>query len=491
MNILFVSSEVEPFSKTGGLADVSGALPKALQALGHDVRVVTPQYRNVDVKKHILHLADGIGEITQSIGDKTTSASIMISSIGKGAEETPVYFIANKYYFDRDGLYSDTNRNADYPDNDERFIFFSKVALELCKRINFRPHIIHCNDWQSALICPYLKLFYAQDSFFAKTKTVFTIHNLAYQGVFGKNAFENTGLPNWTYDREFLEFYGCINFMKAGIVFADAITTVSKRYAEEICSSEEFGNKLEGLLRKRKNVLFGILNGIDTTIWNPAVDKLIPARFDMYNLEAKYKNKESLIKSFRLPHRWNVPIIGIISRLVDQKGFDIIAGMAHTLLQHNVQMIILGSGEPKYERMFSELQKSFGDKVGVYLGFNNEMAHLIEAGSDMFLMPSKYEPCGLNQMYSLKYGTVPIVRATGGLDDTIENVSENGETGTGFKFWNYTSGDLYNTIMRALAFYQYRPDVWRYIVLRGMAKDYSWEKSARDYEQLYKMVLLH
>ena len=489
MNILFVSSEVEPFSKTGGLADVSGSLPKAIKALGHDVRVVTPQYRNVDVKKNILLVTDGIGEIVQTVGNKTTSATIMLSSIGKERNETPVYFVANKYYFDRNGLYYDMDRSADYPDNDERYIFFCKVVLELCKRINFRPDIIHCNDWQTAMLCPYIKLFYANDSFYANTKTVFTVHNLAYQGAFSKNAFFNTGLPHWTYDKEFLEFFGTVNFMKAGIVFADAITTVSKRYAEEICSSEEFGNKLEGLLRKKKNILFGILNGIDSQIWNPATDKLIPFRYDMYNLEAKFKNKEALIQKFRLPFRWNVPLIGIISRLVDQKGFDIIAGMVHQLLQHNVQLMILGSGENKYERMFSELQKTYPDKVGTYIGFSNELAHLIEAGSDMFLMPSKYEPCGLNQIYSLKYGTVPIVRATGGLDDTVENVSENGETGTGFKFWNYTSSDLYNTMMRALAFYQYRPDVWRYIVLRGMAKDNSWEHSAKDYETLYKSLV--
>jgi starch synthase len=488
MNILFVTSETEPFSKTGGLADVSGSLPKALKALGHDVRIVTPQYRNVDVKKNMLRVAEGIGEIVQTVGDTTTSATIMLSSIGKERNETPVYFVANAYYFDRNGIYNDADNNAEYPDNDERFIFFSKVVPELTKRMNFRPDIIHCNDWQTALICPYLKLFYAHDAFFAPTKTVFTIHNLAYQGVFGKQKMHNTGLPEWTFVPEFLEFYGSINFMKAGIVFANAITTVSKRYAEEICASEEFGNKLEGLLRKKKNNLFGILNGIDTQVWNPAVDTFIPFRFDMYNLEAKYKNKEALIGNFRLPFRWNVPLIGIISRLVDQKGFDLIAGMAHALLQQNVQLIVLGSGEHKYERFFTELEKSFPDKVGVYLGFSNELAHLIEAGSDMFLMPSKYEPCGLNQLYSLKYGTVPIVRAVGGLDDTIENVSENGESGTGFKFWNYSATDFYETTMRAISLYQFSPDVWRYIVLRGMAKDYSWEKSAREYEQLYKMI---
>lgn len=488
MNILFVSSEVEPFSKTGGLADVSGALPKALKAFGHDVRVVTPQYRNVDVKKNILHVADGIGEIVQTVGNTTTSATIMFSTIGNERNETPVYFVANKYYFDRNGLYNDAERNTDFADNDERFIFFSKVVPELCKRINFRPDIIHCNDWQTALVCPYLKIFYARDAFFANTKTVFTIHNLAYQGVFGINKFFNTGLPEWALDKEFLEFYGGINFMKAGIIFADAITTVSKRYAEEICSTEEFGNKLEGLLRKRKNTLFGIVNGIDTTSWNPATDKLIPFRFDVYNLEAKYRNKESLIRTFRLPYRWNVPLIGIISRLVDQKGLDIIAGMSHGLLQHNVQLVVLGSGEHKYERFFTELEKSFPDKVGVYLGFSDELAHLIEAGCDMFLMPSKYEPCGLNQMYSLRYGTVPIVRAVGGLVDTIENISDSGESGTGFTFLNYSAFDLYETIMRAVSIYQFRPDVWRYIMLRGMTKDFSWEKSAREYEQLYKMI---
>jgi starch synthase len=486
MNILFVSSEVEPFSKTGGLADVSGALPRALQSLGHDVRVVTPLYRSVDKTKYTIS-GTTLGEIPHLIGAQWTFSTMKFATMGSGAQHTPVYFVANDYYYNRNGIYYDADRSADFPDNDERYILLSKAALEFCRRTNFRPDIIHCNDWQSGLICAYMKIFFAIDPFFQHTKTIFTIHNLAYQGVFPKHSFIHTGLPWWSFDAEMLEYFGSMNFMKAGLVFADAITTVSRRYAVEI-QSEEHGHKLEGLLQKRNPFLHGITNGIDTKAWNPASDRNIPFPYDVNNIAQKYKNKEFLASRFNLPFRWNVPMLGIISRLTGQKGFDIIIGMAQSLLQQNVQLIVLGSGEEKYETAFTSLAKMFPDKVGTYLGFNNELAHLIEAGADMFLMPSQYEPCGLNQMYSLRYGTVPIVRATGGLDDTVENVSEDGKYGTGFKFTNYTSYDLYTTIVRALAFYQ-MPEVWRGIMLRGMMQDNSWEKAAKEYEALYAKIL--
>jgi len=490
LNILFVSSEVEPFAKTGGLADVSGALPQAIKDLGHEVRVIMPKYRSVDERKFHLHEVLRLKEIDIPIGQEVERASVKSCILTNTSAKIQVYFLANESLYDRSGLYVNPENHKDYPDNDKRFIFFCRGVLETLKRLGWKPHIIHCNDWQSALIPAYLKTVYRGDSFFLKVKTIFTIHNMAYQGSFPRSSFLKTHLPDELFAPEGVEFYGNFNFLKAGLVYADVITTVSEKYAQEIQSSDEYGCGMSGILRKRSSDVYGILNGIDYSVWNPETDTLIPQKYDARNLDGKVTNKIELLRKFKLEYREGTPVIGCISRLAEQKGFDLIGQIADDLLKLDIQFILLGTGEKKYHDLFEAIQKRYPQKTGVYLGFSNELAHLIEAGSDMFLMPSRYEPCGLNQMYSLRYGTIPIVHATGGLDDTIEDFDPESGNGTGFKFFRYDARELLKTIERAVALYANKP-AWRKLMKQGMQKDFSWESSAKKYIALYKNVLKH
>ncbi len=490
LNILFVSSEVEPFAKTGGLADVSSALPQAIKEVGHEVRLLMPKYRSVDERKYRLHDVLRLKEIVIPLGRKVERASVKSCILTNTKSKIQVYFLSNQSLFDRNGLYVHPESRRDYEDNDERFIFLCRGTLETLKRLGWQPDIIHCNDWQTGLIPVYVKTLYRQDSLFSRVRTVFTIHNMAYQGTFPRAAFEKTQLPPELFSPEGVEFYGNLNFLKAALMYADAITTVSERYAEEISTSDEFGSGLSGVLQKRKADLTGILNGIDYAVWNPEVDNLIAQKFDIKNLEGKAQNKFELLRRFKLPYDESTPLIGMISRLADQKGFDLIQSIADELLQRKLQLVVLGTGEKRYEDFFLSLQKCYSAKVGIYLGFNNELAHLIEAGSDMFLMPSRYEPCGLNQMYSLRYGTIPIVRATGGLDDTIEDYDPVTGSGTGFKFRSYDPTDLLTAIDRALELFQDKP-AWRRMMKQGMMKDFSWEASAKKYVTLYRNLLRH
>ncbi len=490
LNILFVSSEVEPFAKTGGLADVSGALPQAVNELGHEMRVIMPKYRSVNEHKFRLHDVLRLKEIEIPIGPKVERANINSCILTNTKSKIQVYFLANKGLFERSGLYVNPDSHKDYADNDERFIFFCRGILETLKRLGWQPEIIHCNDWQTGLIPAYLKTLYRNDPFFARVKTVFTIHNMAYQGTFPKSSFSKTHLPAELFQPEGVEFYGNMNFLKAGLVYADAITTVSEKYAAEIQSSDEYGCGLSGVLRKRNADLIGILNGIDYSIWNPEIDKLIPHKFDAKNLDGKTHNKIELLRKFKLEYKESTPLIGMISRLADQKGFDLIKEIADDLLKLEIQIVLLGSGEKKYQELFEAVQKRYPKKVGLYFGFNNDLAHLIEAGSDMFLMPSRYEPCGLNQMYSLRYGTIPIVRATGGLDDTIEDYDSTTGNGTGFKFSLYDPKELLKAIERAVAHYG-NMTAWRKMMKQAMLKDFSWESSAKKYSNLYKNLLKH
>jgi starch synthase len=490
LNILFVSSEVDPFAKTGGLADVSGALPQAIKDLGHEVRVIMPKYRSVDERKFHLHEVLRLKEIDIPIGQEVERASVKSCILTNTSAKIQVYFLANESLYDRSGLYVNPENHKDYPDNDKRFIFFCRGVLETLKRLGWKPHIIHCNDWQSALIPAYLKTVYRGDSFFLKVKTIFTIHNMAYQGSFPRSSFLKTHLPDELFAPEGVEFYGNFNFLKAGLVYADVITTVSEKYAQEIQSSDEYGCGMSGILRKRSSDVYGILNGIDYSVWNPETDTLIPQKYDARNLDGKVTNKIELLRKFKLEYREGTPVIGCISRLAEQKGFDLIGQIADDLLKLDIQFILLGTGEKKYHDLFEAIQKRYPQKAGVYLGFSNELAHLIEAGSDMFLMPSRYEPCGLNQMYSLRYGTVPIVHATGGLDDTIEDFDPESGNGTGFKFFRYDARELLKTIERAVALYANKP-AWRKLMKQGMQKDFSWESSAKKYIALYKNVLKH
>lgn len=481
MNILFASSEVEPFSKTGGLADVAGALPAAVAARGHEVAVMTPRYSGL--RKPVK--GKGV-KIDIAIGSNIHTAEIIEGAIpaSTGGAEVPVFFIGNEEYFDREELYS--TPEGDYPDNHLRFAFFAKALLETAREIGFKPDIVHLNDWQSAIAAVYLKTISVKDDFFGPTRTLLTIHNLGYQGLFEPETIEAVGLPQSLFDVEAMEFYGKANFLKGGIVFSDAINTVSRKYADEI-QTPELGAGLDGILKKRADRLFGILNGVDYANWNPETDKFIAANYSPGDMSGKESCKIDLLAEFGLPYNPGKPLIGMISRLAGQKGFDLIEKALPELMIRDVQMVILGTGEKRYHDFFGSLKDEYSEKLAVKLTYDNALAHKIEAGSDMFLMPSLYEPCGLNQMYSLKYGTVPIVRATGGLEDTITEWNANGD-GNGFKFHNYSPGSMMKSIDDALKLFMDKSS-WRKLEANGMAGDFSWGSSARSYAELYEKMM--
>ncbi len=487
LNVLFVSSEVDPFAKTGGLADVSSALPQAIRSLDHEVRIMLPRYGVINERKAHLHEMLRLKEIEVPVGGKKYLAGVKSSFLTSSHAKVQVYFLDNQHFFGRHGLYVHPDTRKDYQDNDERFIFFCRGVLEVLKRLGWAPDIIHCNDWMTGLLPAYLKTMYADDPFYASTRTVFTIHNMAYQGVFPKASFPKTLLPAEVFSPRGAEAYGNLNFLKAALVYADALTTVSERYAVEIGTSEEFGCGLQDVVRGRKGDLTGILNGVDYSQWDPAVDELLPHRYDIRSIDLKVENKKALCARMGLPFQERTPVLGIISRLADQKGFDLIDEVFDDLLGMNLQLVVLGTGEKRYHELFEKASHRKPDRVAAALTFNNELAHWIEAGADMFLMPSRYEPCGLNQIYSLRYGTVPVVRATGGLEDTIEDVDIAAGTGTGFKFRNYSGADMLKAVRRAASAYADQT-TWRRLMKNGMAKDFSWEGSARKYVQLYRSI---
>ena len=471
MKILIASPEVVPFAKTGGLADVAGALPKALSGLGHDVRVILPKYKMVDAKKFGLKLIKS--GIQVNIMDRTESADVYEAKIP--GTDVEVYFIANDKYFGRDGLYQD--KGVDYPDNCERFVFYSKASLEFIKKIGWQPDILHTNDWQSALMIMYIKTIYRNDPFFADIATVYSIHNMGYMGLFPPETMQTLGL-GWEYfTPDTLEFWGKVALTKAGFVFADVINTVSEQYSREI-QTPEYGYGLEGLLKHRAKDVFGIVNGIDYDLWNPESDKLIAKQYGPRSLKGKSENKKVLQQKNGLPEK-DVPVIGIISRLADQKGFDILAQDIENIMHMDLQIVLLGTGEPKYHDLFKQMKQKYPAHLGLNLGFDAALAQLIYAGSDMFLMPSRYEPCGLGQLISYKYGTVPVVRSTGGLADTVEDEV------TGFVFEEYSSAALHDAIRRAVAAYKNK-DRWNKMMLKDMALDYSWGTSAKKYVELYR-----
>ena len=488
LNVLFVSSEVDPFAKTGGLADVAGALPQTIRQLDHEIRVIMPRYGSINERKSHLHDMLRLKDIEIPVGKKTFSANVKSSFISNNHSKVQVYFLDNPNLFGRTGLYGSPETKKDYADNDERFIFFSRGILEVLKRLGWAPDIIHCNDWHTGLVPVYLKTLYKDDPFYKDTRTVFTVHNMAYQGVFPRSSFDKTLLPADTFSPAGVESHGNLNFLKAGLVYADALTTVSGKYAEEIAESDEFGCGLQDVIRKRKKDLTGILNGVDYSQWDPSADELLPHRYDVRTLDLKAENKKVLCGKMHLPFQEDVPLIGIISRLADQKGFDLIDEVIDQILKLPCQMVVLGTGEKRYHDLFEKAAKKHPQKLAVSLTFNNELAHLIEAGSDIFLMPSRYEPCGLNQIYSLRYGTIPVVRATGGLDDTIQDCGSGGASCTGFKFTGYSSSEMLAAIQRALVAFGDQP-TWKKLMKNGMAKDFSWEASAKKYIQLYRSLV--
>lgn len=472
LNILFVSPEVAPLAKTGGLADVAGSLPKALAQRGHDVRVVMPRYRQI---KDVTYLTDLPVEM-----DGSLETAIIRRATLSGTAAVPVYLIDNYKYFYRDGMYG-------YPDDDARFNFFCKAVLSLLPWVDFRPDIIHCNDWQTGPIPLFLKVKHEDNPFYLRTATIFTIHNLQYQGHFPRETLRLMALGDEFFVPERLEFYGKVNFMKAGLLYADLLNTVSKKYALEI-QTPELGEGLDGLLRKRAADLRGILNGIDYEEFNPATDPRIAVNYDASSPEGKKENKKALQQELELPVV-DVPLLALISRLVNQKGLDLLAAILDPLLQQDVQLVLLGSGEDYYQQLFSQYKVKYRRKMAVKIGFDPDLAQRIYAGADIFLMPSRFEPCGLSQMISLRYGTVPVVRSTGGLEDTIFDFHQHPDKANGFSFYEYTPQAFLETINRALNVYRTQPQEWRKLVERGMLADFSWSASAAQYEKMYREAL--
>ncbi len=476
MRIAFATSECVPFVKTGGLADVSGALPKALAAEGDEVKVFLPLYGSINTLNHGLNFAYELHGIPAQIGGETVYYHVWYKKDDSGVE---FYFIDCPQYYHRSQIYTTD------PDEDKRYILLQNAVLQILQRFNWAPDILHCNDWQTALLPVYLKEKYGWDSLFWKTASVLSIHNLAYQGLFSKEAIYHAGLY---YDKFYpggpYEFHNAFSFLKAGMLYADVLTTVSETYAREI-QTPDYGERLDGVLAVRRDDLYGILNGIDSNDWNPRVDKFIPQHYDLENFSDKIKNKKALLEQMGLPFDENVPAIGMITRLTVQKGLEILSQAFSDLMQMPLQLVILGSGEKKYEDFLRWAAGTYPGKVSAYIGFNNALAHRITAGCDMYLMPSRYEPCGLNQMYSLNYGTVPIVRKTGGLADTVRDYYEFNKQGNGFSFWDFTPYALFTSINRALELF-HQKGVWMEIVKRGMSEDFSWQHSARKYLEVYR-----
>jgi starch synthase len=487
--ILFVTSEVVPFVKTGGLADVSAALPQMLSELGHEVRIVVPKYGAVDERKFKIHEVVRLKDLHIQIGEKDVVFSLKSCFLPGPKIRVQIYFLDNLEYFgSRNSLYIDPETGKDYPDNDERFILLNRAVFELISKLGWIPDIIHCNDWQCGLIPAYLKSLYKDNPLFANFNTLFTIHNLEYQGEFPKSTFAKTGLPEDLNSNRGLLIDGKINFMKTGLLFADVINTVSENYANEIRSDEQLGSGLKNVLAKRKDDLYGIINGIDTQIWNPEKDNHLSKKYSMKNLEGKVVNKKALAEKFGFKFDENIPVIGVISRLFDSKGMDLIAEIFPELMKLDLQIVLLGTGDRKYHQFFEKMSQKYRNKFACYLGFNDELAHLIEAGSDIFLMPSRYEPCGLNQMYSLVYGTVPLVRETGGLADTVSRFNEKTGEGNGFVFKKYEGEALLKELNHALKLFKDKK-TWIKIIKNGMKSDFSWNSSAKKYIELYKTVL--
>jgi starch synthase len=473
MKILFVASEALPYSKTGGLADVVEALPKALVEMGHEVAVFLPRYRGNKITSTI------VSSLTIPMGD-----ALRFPALAEGVPVAGVryYFVDDPEYFDREGIYG--TKLGDFADNAERYAELSRGAIEFMKRV-WLPDVMHCHDWQSALVPVLLRTQYSDDPNVRSIPVVFTIHNIAYQGLFPPQILRRIGLSDRLFTIDGLEFFGNVNYLKGGIEFADYLTTVSRRYAKEI-QTAEYGAVLDGVIRNRADRLVGILNGADYSTWSPEADRHISQNYSAHNLDGKKACKKNLLEAVGLPaENMDRPLIGIVSRFVNQKGFDLIPPVANDLMKENLAIVALGSGQPEYEDFFRALAGTFQARVGVKIGYDEALAHKIIAGSDMLLIPSRYEPCGLTQMYALRYGTVPVVRATGGLDDTVQYYDPKTGHGTGFKFDEYDGKALLLCVRGALKAYK-DAKIWRTIQANGMAKDYSWKASAAAYVTLYE-----
>lgn len=480
MKVWFLASEVAPFAKTGGLADVAGSLPNAIKKMGVDVRVALPFYRMV--KEGNFPTRKALSRLEVPLGERMLQGDVLETVTTQGV---PVYFFDRGDLFDRPNLYG--TPEGDYRDNLERFTFFSRAALLFARVAGFSFDIVHCHDWQTGLIPTYLKTIYREDPFFSHTASLFTVHNMGYQGIFPAAKLTTCGFPATELNPEGIEYWGKISLLKAGIVYADAMTTVSPRYSREI-QTPEFGMGMDGILGKRSADVYGILNGADYSSWNPATDEHITNHYSLDNMNGKKKCKADLVKELGLPQRFvDRPLLGMVSRLSAQKGCDLLAQIVEDIVGLDAGLVILGAGEETYQALFLELGRKYPESVAVRIGFDEALAHRIITGADMLLVPSQYEPCGLTQIYGLKYGTVPIVRATGGLDDTVQAFDRNSGEGTGFKFVEYEPGVFLDQIKDAVKVFEDRPG-WMKLVQNGMQADFSWEKSAREYVSLYEKV---
>ncbi len=478
LTIIYSTSEIAPYSKTGGLADVAYSLPYKLASFGHKTYVFSPYYKCVAEQNLRLKNLDSLKIV---ISNKEIEVKLLEL---KKTKNFSIIFIKNNAYFYRDELY--TTNDGDYPDNNERFLLFTKSVFKAVKKIGIKGDIYHFNDWQTSIGALYHRIYRKTDKFYRNSASVLTIHNLAFQGIFWKYDWHLTNLPAQYFSIDALEYYNNINLLKGGILYSDIVTTVSKKYAEEI-QAEQFGFGLEGVLKQVNYKLKGILNGADYNIWNPKTDKLINKNYDIKTIEKKEENKKHLLRQFKLKYNKNIPVFGMVTRLTEQKGIDLIISLINNLMKLNIYLIILGTGEKRYEAKLKNLEKKINN-LRVYIGFDEVLAHKIEAGSDFYLMPSKFEPCGLNQIYSLKYGTIPVVYSTGGLEDTIIKFDKHTLTGTGFKFDNYTKQALLRTIKESIELFKDKVSLKK-IRINGMKQNFSWLRSAKEYEEMYYNLL--
>jgi starch synthase len=485
--VWYLASEVSPFAKTGGLGDVTGAFPKALKANNQEIRVIMPKYKSINERKYVLREVIRLKDIQVTINDVTHT--INVKSPFLPDSKVQIYFVEIPEYFGRSGLYTDSSTGKDFPDNPERFAFFCKGALETLKILSWRPDIIHCNDWQSALVPYYLHTVYKDDDFMKGIKTIFTIHNFSYQGIFNSKIAPDLEIqPEDIAENGAFEYDGKLNLLKGAINYSDQITTVSETYAREISTKKEFGYGLEKVLQNKSKSFSGILNGVDYSVWSPSLDKQIPFKYSEDDMEGKDQNKQALLSRVNLVYQEGVPVIGMISRIVEQKGFTLLLEAMDQLMELNLQFVILGTGDKKIEKQIFSFQKKHPGNISLNQAFDETLAHMIEAGSDLFLMPSSYEPCGMNQMYSLKYGTIPIVHKVGGLAETITEFNPTEKTGNGFVFEKYAVKDLVRVVKRALKVYN-KNKIWRELQLSTMQEDFSWDRSAKEYLDLYIKML--
>jgi starch synthase len=475
LKILFVSSEVRPFAMSGGLGDVSGALPKYIKKRGHDIRVVMPSYGSIDRSSHGF-TGSPLGV---PVGGNEVWCGVSHSYLPQS--DVPVFFIENNNLFDRGGLYGD--ENGEYGDNSLRFSLLSRGALQLCHYLGWYPDVIHCNDWQTALIPGFLNSIEG-DSQLGKAATLLTIHNLGYQGRFPSEKFNDTGLPWNQYTHMGYEYKNGLNILKGGIYHSTLINSVSRSYAHEI-QTPQMGEGLDGVLREKGAFLYGVVNGIDQEEWNPSTDPHLPAHFSANSLEGKKKNKKELQMELGLEVRDDLPLVAMVTRLAHQKGIDLVAEAIHRMMDLGIQFVLVGTGEKWAEKYFGDLNHQYPGRMKNILAFDTHLAHKVEAAADLFLMPSRYEPCGLNQIYSLRYGTLPVVRATGGLNDTVSNYDQETGGGTGFKFWDFNSDSLVGVVSWAVDTYKNRPNHFITMQKRAMGIDFSWTNSAQEYEELY------